>query len=82
MNLEKMGGSELISYRDDLREFLDKSTQQSYIDASRELNERLRLGEEAVKIIDRINELIKHVKGPNHLAKCIDVLLFNWKENL
>lgn len=82
VNLKEMNRYELISYRDDLREFLDKSTQQSYKDACDELHERLRIGEEAIKIIETICELKKHELWPNNLDKCIELLLTNWKEKI
>ena len=80
-NLKQMTRHELISYRDDLKEFLDQSTQQAYRDACTEVYERMRVGEEAIKIVNTIYELRKHEMWPDNLDKCIEVLLINWRKN-
>jgi hypothetical protein len=59
MKLEEMSAEELVSYRDDCREFLDepfrsKENIDSYNDASKELISRLTRGDKAIKAMESL----------------------------
>jgi hypothetical protein len=60
MSPKDMSAEELVSYRDDIREFMsveNKEDVEFYNKASAELLSRLEVGERAVKVMDELNKL-------------------------
>lgn len=59
MKLEEMSGEELVSYRDDCREFMgpDEASKSCFVEASKELITRLTRGDKAIKAMEKIDKI-------------------------